>query len=121
MTRSRKSAKAAGSAWESDCVSTLQEYVSEFVVRNPKHGAKDTGDVANVRTQNNDRVVIEAKNVTTLSLAEWVSEAEVERVNDGALVGVVWHKKRGKSSPLDGYVTMSGRDFLALLTGKRPE
>jgi hypothetical protein len=55
-----------------------------------------------------------------MNLAGWVAEAETERVNDGALAGVVVHKRRGKGHAGDQYVTMTLNDFVALLTGTRP-
>jgi hypothetical protein len=50
-----------------------------------------------------------------MELSEWLKEAETERVNAKARTGVVWHRKRGKSSPGDWYVTMSGATFLDYL------
>jgi hypothetical protein len=59
--------------------------------------------------------VVEAKNCKTTTLAAWVDEAEIERLNDGADVAVVWHHRRGKSNPGDGFVTMSGATLVRLL------
>ena len=50
-----------------------------------------------------------------LRLAEEIDRVEAARVNDGAWLGVVWHKRAGKASAADGYVTMTGRQFTALL------
>jgi hypothetical protein len=97
----------------------LAEHVSEFVDRRVKTGAADKGDIGNVRVHG-QRVTVECKDVARLDLAGWVAEAEAERVNDGALVGVVVHKRRGKGRPGDQYVTMTVDDLVALLTGKRP-
>lgn len=69
----------------------------------------DTGDIHGAP------VVISAKNWARLDLAGWVSDLEAQVVNAGARSGVVWHKKRGKSSPLDWYCTTSGRLFLPIL------
>jgi len=80
------------------------------VERRARNGAKDRGDIAGLIG-----VVVEAKAARAMDLAGWVDEAEVERVNDGASVAVVWHHRRGKGSPGDGYVTMTGRQFVALL------
>jgi hypothetical protein len=60
-------------------------------------------------------VVIEAKNTASRNLAAWIKEAEEERRNDGAWLGVVWHKRTGKASAADGYVTMTGAQFTELL------
>jgi hypothetical protein len=93
-------------------------HVSEFVDRRVKTGAADKGDIGNVRVHG-QRVTVECKDVARLDLAGWVAEAETERVNDGALVGVVVHKRRGKGRAGDQYVTMTVDDLVALLTGKR--
>lgn len=85
-----------------------------------KTGAKDKGDLANLRTIHGDKVVGECKNVKKMALSAWVAEAEEERVNDGAAVGMVFHKRHGKGDVLDSYVTMTVRDAITLLTGNRP-
>jgi hypothetical protein len=73
-------------------------------------GSLDRGDIAGL-----PGVVCEAKSAARLELAAWLAEAEAERVNDGADIAVVWHKRRGKGSPADGYVTMTGATLVALL------
>lgn len=76
-------------------------------VARPRAGQPhDVGDLSGLP------YVISAKNQKSLKLAEWVSDAEGMAVNAGLRSAVVWHKKRGKASPLDWYVTMSGRLFL---------
>ena len=89
MTRSRASAKQAGTRWES---------------------ALDKGDITGI-----PGVVIEAKDVAKISLAEFLREAQVEAENAGALVGAAWIKRRGKASPADAYVVMDGETFTHLL------
>lgn len=66
------------------------------------------------------RVVIECKNTATISLGTWVTEAEIERGNDAAAVGLVAHKRIRHTDPLDQYITCTLRDLVALLTGERP-
>lgn len=119
MSRSRASAKDAGSRHERVVADYLAVHVSEFVDRRVKTGAADKGDIANVRVHG-QRVAIECKDVAKLDLAGWVTEAETERLNDGALAGVVVHKRRGKGAAGEQYVTMTLDDLVALLTGKRP-
>lgn len=102
--------KRKGSSWERQIVDHLRAAGWPFAERRLAGNAKDRGDVAGVVG-----VVIEAKNSATRKLAEWVDEAEVERDNDGAWLGVVWHKRAGKASAADGYVTMTGAQFTALL------
>lgn len=102
--------KRRGTGWESAIVAALQEGGFPHVERRALNGSKDRGDIAGI-----PGVVIEAKNQNRISLAEWVDEAEVERVNDRAWLGVVWAHRKGKATAADGYVVMSGRQFLTLL------
>lgn len=104
-------ARAKGTRFESAIVDYLRNAGDlPHVERRARSGAKDRGDIAGI-----PGVVIEAKACREMELAKWVDEAEVERVNDGAAIGVVWHHRRGKGSPGDGYVTMSGWQFISLL------
>jgi hypothetical protein len=64
------------------------------------------------------RVVMECKNVKRDALPQWIREAETERVNDGAFVGVVCHKRHGVSDPGESYVSMTLDTFAALLHGE---
>ena len=120
MSRTRASAKAAGTRFESQIADYLAEHVDDRIERRARAGAKDRGDVSGVRHRG-ARVVIECKNTTRATLGPWVNEAEVERGNDDALVGVVAHKRHGNGKPGDQFVTMTLRDFVALLTGERPD
>jgi hypothetical protein len=127
VSRNRASAKAAGTRFERSIADYLRDHVNDLIDRRVKTGAKDKGDIANVRTpilvgasQRPGRVVIECKDVAKLNLGGWVNEADVERGNDDARVGLVVHKRRGTSDPGDQYVTCTVRDLVALLTGVRP-
>lgn len=106
---------------ERQTADAFAEHLDDRIDRRVKTGAKDKGDVANVRTHDNQKVVIECKDVATMSLGTWVNEAEVERVNDQALAAFVVHKRRGKGDPLEAYVTGTLRDLIAILSGKRPD
>jgi len=88
------------------------------IVPRSKNGAKDRGDIHGVYL-GDDRVVIEAKNTTALNLPQWVREAETERVNDHALVGVVLHKRKGVADPAQQWVSMTLGEFVSLLTRNR--
>ena len=78
--------------------------------RRVQGGARDRGDVAGITA-----VVIEVKNQAKLTLAEWLDEANEEADNGGDEIGLVWHKRRGKGSPGDWYVTMDGWTAVQLL------
>lgn len=119
MSRSRASAKAAGSRFERLIADYLAVHVSDVIDRRVKTGSADKGDIGGVRVHG-QRVAVECKDVAKMNLAGWVTEASTERVNDDALVGVVVHKRRGKGDAGDQYVTLTVDDLVALLTGQRP-
>lgn len=122
MARNRNSAKQAGARFERNIADWLRDNVSEWIDRKVKTGAIDRGDIANVRTHNNERVVVEAKDYGgRLEAGTWVKEAETERVNDGAIAGIVVAKRKGTTDPGDQYVISTLRDFSAILTGVRPK
>lgn len=118
MSRSRASAKAAGSKFERDIADILAQHVDDRIDRRVKTGSKDKGDIAGLRVHD-QRVVIEAKNCSKISLGTWMAEAEVERENDDALAGLIAHKRHGKGDPLDQWVTTTMRELIALLNGYR--
>lgn len=119
MTRNRASAKAAGSRFERDIADCLAKHIDDRIDRRVKTGAKDKGDIGGWRFAGR-RITAELKNVTKLSIGTWMSEAEVERGNDGGDVALVIHKRRGTADPLDQYVTTTVRDLISLTTGVRP-
>lgn len=115
MTRNRASAKKAGSDFErrqADWLATRLH--DDRIDRRVKTGAKDRGDIAGVRVPGG-RVVIECKNVTTMALPAWLREAEVERGNDDAVIGVVMAKRRGTTDPAEQFVVMTAETFAILL------
>jgi hypothetical protein len=118
MTRTRASAKTQGTRHETSTARWLaQRLDDDRIERRTKTGAKDRGDIAGVRTLNGGRVVIECKDAARDNLPAWIREAEVERGNDDAVVGVVVHKARGKGDPADQYVSMTLEMFARLLEG----
>jgi voltage-gated potassium channel Kch len=103
-------AKAKGTRFETQVVEYLRTHGFSTVERRSLAGANDKGDITGL-----PGVVIEVKNHKAMTLAGWVDEAEAEGGNAGADLAVVWHKRRGKGSPGDCFVTMSGDYFVALL------
>jgi hypothetical protein len=101
--------KEKGTAWETAIVRYLKDSGFPLAERRALAGTSDRGDIANLP------VVVEAKNCRRDELPGWVDEATSEAVNAGVDVGVVWHHRRGKSSPGEGFVTMSGAAFVRLL------
>ena len=116
--RSRASAKKAGSSFERTVANFLAAVLNDDRIdRRVKNGRNDRGDIANVRTVRGARVVIEAKNVSRLDLAGWITEAEREAGNDDSQYPVVVHKRHGVGDPADQYVTMTLDTFARLLEG----
>jgi hypothetical protein len=121
MTRTRASAKQAGARFEREIADALAWALEDTRIdRRVKMGANDRGDIANVRHATGANVVIECKNYGgQVILSEWVGEAEVERINDGALAGIVIAKRKGVTDPLRQYCVMEVSEFVALLRGDR--
>jgi hypothetical protein len=121
MTRTRASAKQAGSSFERLIADFLRDRLNDDRIdRRVKSGAKDRGDIGGVRTIRGGRVVIEAKNTKRDNLPAWIREAEAERGNDDAAIGVVVHKFHGNAKAADQYVSMTMETFARLLEGGEP-
>jgi hypothetical protein len=119
MTRSRASAKGSGAKFERDVADYLRDNLSEFIDKQVKMGAKDLGDIANVRTQNGRKVVLELKEYGGRLLpAEWIKEAEVERDNANAFVGFVVAKRKGTTDPGKQWVIGTLEELAKLLKGE---
>lgn len=117
MARNRASAKAAGSSFERQVADYLNRHVDDRIDRRVRTAA-DRGDIAGLRHMG-QRVVVECKNTTRINLGAWAAEAEIERGNDDAGVGMIVHKRHGKGQAADQWVTMTLGDLVALLTGSR--
>lgn len=118
MPRNRRSAKAAGSRFEKLVADYLASTVDDRIERRAKTGAKDRGDIGGVRFQGH-RVVVECKDTARMALPQWAREAAVEAENDGALLGVVAHKRHGSNQAEEQWVTMTLADFARLLATQR--
>lgn len=102
--------KAKGSGAERAVVELLRACGWPYAERRLAGSSKDRGDIAGV-----PGVVIEVKNCARQDLAAWIDEAAVERINDNADLSVVWHKRRGRASAGQWFVTMEGAAFARLL------
>lgn len=95
--------KQKGTAYESLLVAYLKERGID-ARRIVLHGNKDQGDI-DAGTWN-----LEAKDCRTFSLAEWCDESDVESLNSGKPVAVVFKRARKNVSksyvliPLERYV-----------------
>ena len=103
-------ARAKGTAAETAVVAYLRANGFPYAERRALAGAGDRGDIAGVIG-----TVIEVKSCVRCELAAWVDEATREAHNDHANVGAVWHKRRGRGSPADWFVTVNGSTFVALI------
>lgn len=120
-TRTRRSAKAAGTRYETVIAEYLaSELDDDRIERRARTGAKDRGDTAGVRIHG-ERLVLECKNTTRLDLPAATREAALEAGNDGALCGLVVHKRHGVADPGLQWVTCTLADLVALITGQRRE
>lgn len=119
MTRSRQSAKAAGSRFERLIADHLARYVDDRIDRRARTGAADRGDITGLRHGGN-RLVVECKDTTRTALAVWANEAETERGNDDAAAGLIVHKRHGVGAAGQQWVTCTVDDLIGLLTGQRP-
>lgn len=99
-----------------DAEHAIEVYLAEhgFACVRPRAGApQDRGDLAGLP------VVVSIKNHKATELGKWMSALPRMCAAAGLPLGVVWHKRRGKASPADWYVTTDGATFLALLAAYR--
>ena len=119
MTRNRASAKTAGTAHETNIVAYLAAHYDDRIERRRQTGSKDRGDVSGWRFAGR-RIVAQCKDYGgVFHVGTWVRQADEQRLNDAADVGLVIAKRRGTTDPGDQIVIMTLRDLVALLTGER--
>lgn len=117
MSRTRASAKKAGSSFERLVADYLRDALDNpNIDRMVKSGSLDRGDIANVRDSHGRLLAIEAKNTATMSLPQWEREATAEALNYGAHAGIIIHKRRGTADPGEQWVTMTAETLTKLLT-----
>lgn len=110
--------KQKGTSFERLIANYLMKFWDDRIDRRVLGGATDKGDIANWRIGKH-RLVAECKNVKVTNLTGWVKEAQQEAVNDGALAGVVIHKRRGTAEAAEQFVTMTLDDFITILHASR--
>lgn len=117
MPRNRRSAKQAGARFERQIADFLRDNLDDRIDRKVRTGARDTGDIANVRDSHDRRIALEVKDYGgRVHLAEWIKEAHQEAENDDAHVGLVVAKRRGTTDPGKQWVAMTVNDLIRLLT-----
>jgi molybdopterin synthase catalytic subunit len=117
VTRSRASAKAAGTRFETSIANHLAaELDDDRIERRARTGAKDRGDIGGVRTPAGGRLVIECKDYRgQIKASQWMAEAQAEAGNDDAAAGVVVAKRIGTTNPGDQWVLMTVTELVTLL------
>lgn len=121
MPRSRATAKKAGSSFERSIADFIKEATqNDTVDRLIRSGAKDRGDIANVKI-NGHRIAIETKDCSKIDLPGWTAEAKVEAKNYGALAGFVIAKRRGTTDPSKQWLIGTVSELIALITGEAQE
>lgn len=106
--------KQKGTSFETLIKVYLQEHWHPDVERLTLSGSKDRGDIGGFRV-GGQLVALELKNCVSISLAEWIKEAQQEAQNYGAIAGVTCFKRKGKGQAGDQYVCMTLADFLTIL------
>jgi len=104
--------RAKGTRGENLVIEALHRAGFKYAERRALNGINDKGDITGIPGW-----VFEVKFHDSYAgkLSGWVEEAEEERVNAKADYGVVWHRRKGKGSAEDWFVTMSGKQFLEML------
>lgn len=106
----KKRSRSARLGYDGEHAVELYLHTHGFPVYRPRAGSpQDRGDLIG------QPLVISVKNYANPRLAEWVDALPRMRTAAEQPVGVVWHKRRGRGSPADWYVTMTGTDFLVFL------
>lgn len=104
-------AKDRGTRAESAVRDWLQSNGFPHCERMAGNGALDRGDLTGL----GPGIVVEVKDHARLDLAGWMNELHAEMINAKAGVGVVVHKRRGKSDPDSWYCSMPGSVLVKLL------
>jgi hypothetical protein len=102
--------RAKGTSFETFVVNYLKNFYPH-AERRTLHGTLDKGDI----TGCDPRLVFECKNHKTLNFSGWLHEAEVERINAGAEMGIVVAKRRSYGNPADQYAVVRLEELLLLL------
>lgn len=102
--------RAKGTSFETFIVNYLAQFYP-LVERRTLHGIHDKGDIAGT----DPRLVWECKNQKVLNFSTWLHEAQVERDNAKAELGIVVAKRRSYGNPADQYAVLRLEDLLTIL------
>jgi hypothetical protein len=95
-----------GKSWELACRKALTAI--GISCRAPQVGEAGD-DIVLLAGADWDSYSLECKDQSRDALPSWVDQAVTQAGEHR--VGIVWHKRRGKPDPMDGFVTMRARDF----------
>lgn len=119
MTRTRASAKTAGTRFESLIATYLNRHIDDRIERRRLSGSNDRGDITGLRHMGG-RIVVECKDYGgRLLQSQWIAELDTERGNDDAIAGIIIAKRRGTTNPADQWVLTTLGELVALLNGNR--
>lgn len=113
MGRSRASSKAAGTNYETKIARYLAAETGKPIIRMPKTGAMDKGDIFGLMFHNN-HIAVECKSPGQdqgYKLSQWMRETAAETLNSGSVAGILLVKRFRK--PVE--------DSLCVLTEKHAE
>lgn len=122
MGRSIRSAKSAGTQFETAVCRYFTDILGIEVKRMPKQGSKDRGDVADLCVHGRP-LTVECKNPgknSKFPLPTWWGETEVECENNHTDLGVLLIRKFGTSDTGKSWAVVSHRMFAALSGGNVP-
>lgn len=102
--------RAKGTNFETFIVNYLKQFYSQ-AERRTLHGIHDKGDI----TGTDPRLVWECKNQKILNFSTWLHEAEAERINANAELGMVVCKRKGYGDPADQYAVLKLQDLITIL------
>jgi hypothetical protein len=108
--------KQKGTAFETSVVNYLQSCTTKPIERRTLSGANDKGDVAGVFIDGLP-IVVECKACSRMEVPKWLREAQTERNNARAAVGIVVAKRQGVGTSNMGQqlVMMTLDDFSRLI------
>lgn len=95
---------------EHEVLNYLAPLFGDKLLYRPRAGAPDdSGDITGLP------LVVSVKNHSRLALSAWVNDLPAMVAAANVHTGIVWHKRVGKGSPADWYVTTSGVFAVPLL------
>lgn len=106
-------AKARGTAWESALVAYLREHHNPDARRNVQMGRADIGDIDGYYLH-----ALEAKAEKSITLADYIAQANREAIHAGQPFGCAVVKRRMKGTA-DGYVVRDVRTDVRLMNRMR--